>query len=156
FDVGYHSELTVVTRAPCPVVLAAPAGHPILRTAGPIRMEDLAQARVALLHATSGLRRLVKAAEEEAGVHLSFALRSNSVHVLINYVCCGLGVALVPASAVVGGDMRERYGIEIRSIESRALQGAEVSLFVRRGRTLGAGSRLMLESISRHIHEILV
>ena len=114
---------------PCVVVL--PRRHPLARRRA-LSMGDLASVPLISMPPESGLRRLVDGAALSAGVQLRHAITLHQFGTLFSFVRSGLGVAVVPTSALPpGGD---------RALEVRPLAGAGVT---RRVGILTLGDRVL-------------
>ena len=98
-----------------PFVLAAPRDHPLARGRGGVREEELAGADVLLLEDGHCLRDQALAVCSQAGATESAAMRATSLGTLVQMVAGGLGVTLLPASAV--------------AVEARGLPGLRVRRF---------------------------
>jgi LysR family hydrogen peroxide-inducible transcriptional activator len=83
-----------------PFVLAAPPGHPLARGRGPVGESELAREPVLLLEDGHCLRDQALAVCEQAGAREAEGVRAASLNTLVQMVAGGLGVTLLPASAV--------------------------------------------------------
>jgi DNA-binding transcriptional LysR family regulator len=112
-----------------------------------IRLTDLSGVSVAVPDQTFGIRHLVEAEYEAAGIVLRPSLVTNSIEMLRMFARSGLGCTfLTPMSTE--HDM-SRDGLVLLPIESANLQGAHVDVCVRADRTLPAAVVKMLDVMVR-------
>jgi LysR family hydrogen peroxide-inducible transcriptional activator len=83
-----------------PFVLAVPRSHPRARARGPVREAELARESVLLLDDGHCLRDQALAVCAQAGAREAEGVRAASLTTLVQMVAGGLGVTLLPASAV--------------------------------------------------------
>jgi LysR family hydrogen peroxide-inducible transcriptional activator len=95
---GDHLESELLFEEP--FVLAAPVGHRLLRRRAPAATEDLRDEAVLLLDDGHCLREQALAVCELAGAREARELRATSLVTLVQMVANGLGVTLIPATAV--------------------------------------------------------
>lgn len=95
---GDHLECELLFEEP--FVLAAPVGHRLLRRRAPAATEDLRDEAVLLLDDGHCLREQALAVCELAGAREARELRATSLVTLVQMVANGLGVTLIPATAV--------------------------------------------------------
>ena len=86
-----------VTEERCHAIL--PPGHPLAGRRS-LTMGDLAGECFVSMPAEAGLRRLIDATAAAAGVSLDHGIVINQYQSLFDFVSSGLGVAIVPASAL--------------------------------------------------------
>src|SRR5262245_20331675 len=83
-----------------PFALATPRGHPLARSRAPVRAPALAGEPVLLLEDGHCLRDQALALCEEAGAREAEGVRAASLSTLVQMVAGGLGVTLLPTSAL--------------------------------------------------------
>jgi len=83
-----------------PFVLATPPGHPLARGQGGVRQEELDREAVLLLEDGHCLRDQALEICQQAGARESDTVRAASLNTLVQMVAGGLGVTLLPATAV--------------------------------------------------------
>ena len=101
-----------------PFVLAAPRGHPLVKGRARVSEAALAQEPVLLLEDGHCLRDQALAVCQQAGARESETMRAASLGTLVQMVAGGLGVTLLPASAVAT-EARAR-AVEVRPFRAPA------------------------------------
>lgn len=109
------ADLGIVTRPPAldpalwsrtllvdPLRLVVPHGHPL--AAGPVELRALEGQPAVLLARTTETRGIVEHALGAAGVALDVVLESGNLEVVKAYAAEGLGLAIVPESALTAAD----------------------------------------------------
>lgn len=108
------------------IVCFTPAGWPSCTAA--TSLKDLEEQPCALLSREFSARRLIDAAEREAGVRLQVTLETNSLSAVKHFVKAGMGVALLPDIAmqpeVQDGTAR------LLSLKDAALQNVPIRILV--------------------------
>lgn len=113
-----------------PFVLVAPRDHPLGRGRGPVTQADLAEHDVLLLEDGHCLRDQALTVCRDAGARESGALRATSLTTLVQMVIGGLGITLLPASAL---DVQLRGDPQVVVRRFRApVPGREIGLLWRR------------------------
>ena len=130
-----------------PFVLATPRGHPLARGSGTLRESDLAHEPVLLLADGHCLRDQALAVCRQAGARESQEVRAASLSTLVQMVAGGLGVTLLPASAVPV-EARGREEIAIRPFRAPG-PSREIGLAWRRSSGRGEEFRLLGALLSR-------
>lgn len=130
-----------------PFVLAAPRGHPLAGGRGTLRESDLAREPVLLLADGHCLREQALAVCRQAGARESQEVRAASLSTLVQMVAGGLGVTLLPASAVAV-EARGREEIAIRPFRAPG-PSREIGLAWRRSSRRGEEFRLLGALLSR-------
>jgi LysR family hydrogen peroxide-inducible transcriptional activator len=127
-----------------PFLLAAPRGHALARGRGPVRESALAGEPVLLLEDGHCLRDQALAVCQQAGAREATDVRAASLGTLVQMVAGGLGVTLLPASAVAaevrGRSVvvrpfrapapRRRIGLAWRKSSPRAAEFRELGAFL--------------------------
>ena len=101
YAVGLHGSMAVdlVTDKSCYVVM--PSGHR-LRASPVIRMKDISDEPMISMPTNSGLRRTIDIAANAQGVALNHSIVTNQFGSLFDFVANGLGISIVPATALPG------------------------------------------------------
>lgn len=96
------------------LVLAAPAGHPLLRREGPVSLAALANESFVITprDVASGLHDLILETCREQGFTPRITQRARQMQTIISLVASGMGFALVPESV----RNLQRSGVEYRSL----------------------------------------
>ena len=108
-----------------------PHGHP-LAEAKQITAGALSQHPLVLMHPSTSVRTVVDAAFAASGVSVVIAAEPTYMSTAVGMVRAGLGVAILPGSAM---EVRAETGLSSRPIEDGAFM-RDVSLIKRAGRTL--------------------
>ncbi|VVE00917.1 LysR family transcriptional regulator [Pandoraea morbifera] len=156
-DIGlvYHppAEPKIVSRAQLrqPVhAIVAPDSPLVARAAqaGALRLDELYDVPLALMHGAYGTRQMMELAEQSEKRRLSPAVTTNSISVLKHFVRAGLGATFLPAFAV---SQEIDAGILCAlPIDHPILNRAEAHLVTRAGRRLsGAANRLLTHLASK-------
>ncbi len=125
-----------------PFLLAVPAGHPLARDrARPVREAELARESVLLLEDGHCLREQALAVCRHAGAREAEQVRAASLTTLVQMVANGLGVTLLPESAVA---VEARGARDLAVLPFRAPAPARrIGLAWRRGSPRSAEFRLL-------------
>lgn len=101
--VGLHGSMVVdsVTDEPCYVVM--PNRHR-LRANSVIRLKDIADEPMISMPTDSGLRRTIDMAANAQGAVLNHSIVTNQFGSLFDFVANGLGISIVPATALPGSN----------------------------------------------------
>ena len=136
------SHITARGTARQPMHAIVHAQHP-LASAPHTSLQELNQWPIAMLQGVYGIRQLVEFAEQTDKIHLSPALTSNLISVLLAFVSSGQGVTLLPPCSVTAELASGR--LRAIPIHNSAFQDAEMQLITRRGRHLSpAANRFLL------------
>lgn len=131
-----------------PFVLVAPRDHPLGRRRGPVAQADLAEHDVLLLEDGHCLRDQALAVCRAAGARESGALRATSLTTLVQMVIGGLGVTLLPTSAL-DVQLRGDEHIVVRRFRAPA-PGREIGLLWRRTSPRGEEFSALGELLKAH------
>jgi len=103
YAVGLHGSMAVdlVTDESCYVVM--PSGHR-LRASPVIRLKDISDEPMISMPTDSGLRRTIDIAANAQGVALNHSIVTNQFGSLFDFVANGLGISIVPATALPGSN----------------------------------------------------
>ncbi|WP_182286999.1 LysR family transcriptional regulator [Comamonas testosteroni] len=136
------SHITARGAARQPMHAIVHAQHP-LASAEQTSLRELSQWPVAMLQGVYGIRQLVEYAEHKDKIHLSPALTSNLISVLLAFVTSGQGVTLLPPCSVTAELASGR--LRAIPIHNPAFLDAEMQLITRTGRHLSpAANRFLL------------
>lgn len=113
FDVG---DLEIMELWREDVVVALPPGHPLAQTAGRLRSEDLARVDLLMLEDGHCLRGHALQACRLGAPEENEAFQATSLNTLVQMVANGLGVTLLPRSAVPV-EVAAGSGVVVREIE---------------------------------------
>lgn len=139
-----HPDIEIAFRSRDHMHAVFPAGHPLERVRS-LGLAELARFPLILMDAATSVRRVVDTAFAGAGIA---PLRSAEVIYMttaVGMVRAGLGVAILPGSAM---EVRAVESLRSRRIESEALS-REISIVRRRGRSIPAASALFLEALQQ-------
>lgn len=142
-DLDYH-ELFAMTWS-----LIAPPSHPLIgkRT---VRLKDLAGHPMIMYERGSTGRGHILDAFHERGLAPQVALETTSTETIVSMVEAGLGIAVVPL--MPSGAVTRGRRVRSRDIEA-AIRPIHSGVLVRRGDTLSASSRRLLDFIRSHFAE---
>jgi LysR family hydrogen peroxide-inducible transcriptional activator len=136
-----------------PFVLAAPAGHPLVRGRRPLAQAELAGAPILLLDDGHCLRDQALAVCGQARAAASDEVRAASLSTLVQMVASGLGVTLLPLSAV-DVEVRDRAELAVRAFQ-KPPPSRELGLVWRRASPQAEEFRLLGELLRRLAREDL-
>jgi len=136
------SHITARGAARQPMHAIVHSQHPLAR-ADQTSLQELSRWPIAMLQGVYGIRQLVEYAEHQDKIHLSPALTSNLISVLLAFVTSGQGVTLLPPCSVTAELASGR--LRAIPIHNPAFQDAEMQLITRTGRHLSpAANRFLL------------
>ena len=125
-------------------VIAAPKS-PLAKLSRPLRIKDLLNYPVALLHQAYGIRQSIQVAEYSEQVRLVPSLTTNSLAVLRQFVQARFGITFLPAFAVLDGiDDGQLIALPL---EHATLARAEAHLINRRDRRLPPAASLLAKQL---------
>lgn len=116
-----------------PLCAVVPLCSPLLQRPNST-MLDMVGIPVGLLSQEHAVRQLVDRAASDKGVTLQPVLETNSITMLIRFVCAGLGSTLLPSFSVK--IQADRGELGIAGLEDQALQQASAHVMVRARRRL--------------------
>ena len=131
-----------------PFALVAPRDHPLGRRRGPVGQDELSLHDVLLLEDGHCLRDQALSVCRGAGARESAALRATSLTTLVQMVIGGLGVTLLPATAVdvqLHGD----ENVVVRRFR-KPVPGREIGLLWRRSSPRGEEFSALGRLLRRH------
>jgi len=143
-----HKELRFVASAPAPLKALTRAGHPLGKTAGPLKLAQLMDYPLGLMPSNYGVTQLLEALAyaEHHSLHGSF--RSNSVAALRRFVQATDGITFVGAGLGLAAELQSG---EFRAWELAypVCRGAKARLVVRRDRPMTTAGAQLLSEIRR-------
>ncbi|MGH6662631.1 MAG: LysR family transcriptional regulator [Rhodospirillales bacterium] len=149
--VGVHGSITVESIADEPCYVVIPSRHR-LRAQSVVGLKDLAEEPMVSMPTDSGLRRTIDVAAHAQGVVLNHSIVTNQFGSLFDFVANGLGISIVPATALPPANeypivtrplrpaMTRRIGI-LRLAERSLSPAAEAFLKVFRPKFFSASRR---------------
>lgn len=137
------NQLLVHADTVQPMDLITAPGHPLLSLAGPVRLSQLADYPLALIHNSTGMGQLMTIAARLEHVELKPRLRTNSVAVLTNFVKSDIGVTFMPMLTVI--EEIEQGHICCKAAAAPALNGARARIVSHRNRELNIASLTCLQ-----------
>jgi LysR family hydrogen peroxide-inducible transcriptional activator len=141
-------DFETCTIAREPFWLALPAQHRLAKRRGPVAESELASEPVLLLEDGHCLRDQALAVCREAGAGESEEVRATSLSTLVQMVASGLGVTLLPASAL-DVEVRGRRELAVRPFQ-RPAPSRELGLVWRRASQRGEEFRQLAAVLRRH------
>lgn len=98
---GLHDTVAVDSIVPESCSVALPKDHPLAARPS-VRLKDLVGLPLVSMTSDTGLRRTIDILANSQGVLLDHSLITNQFSTLFRFVASGLGVAIVPRSALMG------------------------------------------------------
>lgn len=98
---GLHDTIAVESIIPEACCVALPPDHPLAARSS-VRLKDLAGVPLVSMNADTGLRRTIDIMANSERVPLDHSLVTNQFSTMFRFVASGLGVAIVPVSALSG------------------------------------------------------
>ncbi|GLR83689.1 LysR family transcriptional regulator [Bradyrhizobium iriomotense] len=131
-----------------PICLIARPDHPLARLRRPVKLREVAEYALGIMHAGYGTRQLLAMAETSEKIGLLPKLTTTSISILRHFVRSDLGVTLLPAFSVAA-DLEDGSLVAI-PVENALLASAEAHVITRLGRELpNAASQLLRFLIGR-------
>ena len=143
-----HPELQFVASAPAPLKALVRAGHPLLRTSGPLKLAQVMQFPIGLMPANYGAAQLLEALSYAEHVHLQASFRSNSVAALRRFVHATHGVAFVGAGLGLADELAS-VGLRTLELAYPVCRNAKARLIVRKGRPMTAAAAYLVGEMRR-------
>lgn len=136
-----------------PIRVIARADHPLAGLGRPVELGELADQRIAQLQQSFGIRQIIDAMLELAGVSIPWMVTTGSIAVLKAYVEHGGGLTLLPAFVVAQEIQDGRF---VALPLSNQLLDASVHVMTRLGRELPMAAATILRQISREFRRLEV
>jgi DNA-binding transcriptional LysR family regulator len=142
FNAGPDPRIRVTTAIRQPLCVIVPPDHPLTRRRRPVRLPELADVPLGLMHPSYGTRQIVAMAETSERVVLRPKLVTSSINVLRHFVKSGLGLTLLPAFSIAA-DLADG-SLAALPVDNRLLASSEACVITRLGRELpNAASQLL-------------
>lgn len=152
FNAGPDPRIRVTTAIRQPICAIVPPGHPLTRHDRPLRLRDLAEHPLGLMHPSYGTRQIVAMAETSERIALQPKLVSNSINVLRQFVKNGLGLTLLPAFSITA-DLTDG-SLAALPVANRLLASSEACVITRLGRELPDAASHLLRFLSARMREV--
>ena len=142
FNAGADPRIRVTTAIRQPICVIVPPGHPLVRRNRPVRLRELTDFPVGLMHPSYGTRQIVATAETSERIGLSPKLVTSSISVLRHFVKSGMGLTLLPAFSIAA-DLADGSLLAL-PVDNPLLASTEACVITRLGRELpNAASHLL-------------
>jgi DNA-binding transcriptional LysR family regulator len=146
FNPSADPRIRVATASRQPLCAIVPPDHALTRLGRPLRLRELADHPLGLMHASYGTRQIVALAEAAEHIALTPKLTTSSINVLRHFVKSGLGLTLLPAFSIAA-DLADG-SLAAVPIDSRLLSSSEACVITRRGRELPHAASHLLRFLS--------
>ncbi|WP_315801011.1 LysR family transcriptional regulator [Bradyrhizobium sp. SZCCHNS3002] len=146
FNPSADPRIRIATASRQPLCAIMPPDHALARLGRPLRLRELADHPLGLMHASYGTRQVVAMAEAAERVALSPKLTTSSINVLRHFVKGGLGLTLLPAFAIAA-DLADG-SLAAVPVDNRLLSSSEACVITRRGRELPHAASHLLRFLS--------
>jgi DNA-binding transcriptional LysR family regulator len=146
FNAGPDPRIRVTTAIRQPICAIVPSSHPLARQQRPLRLRELLDVPLGLMHPSYGTRQIVAMAEADERIGLSPKLVTSSISVLRHFVKSGMGVTLLPAFSVAS-DIADG-SLTAVPVDNRLLASTEACVITRLGRELPAAAGHLLRFLS--------
>lgn len=124
-----------------PMHVIVPPGHELVQQES-VGLAELGNWPLALLHGRYGIRQLLEHVEHIEKHKLNPYLNTNLISVLVSFVQTGQGITLLPKFAVAAEVARG--ALAAVPVRSEIMQGAEIQLITRAGRSLSPAAQCFL------------
>lgn len=124
-------------------------GHELLQHHS-VELSELSNWPLALLHGRYGIRQLLEHVEHIEKHKLNPYLNTNLISVLVTFVQTGQGITLLPKFAVAAEVARGTLAAV--PVHSEIMQGAEIRLITRAGRSLSPAAQCFLRYCQHTMH----
>ena len=138
----FDDELDILHVSQDRMHVVFPKEHPLAQV-GQVTSDALGQHPLVLMHPSTSVRALVDAAFAAAGLTVVIAAEPTYMTTAVGMVRAGLGVAILPGSAM---EVRAETGLASRPIDGAAFV-RDVSLIKRSGRTLPPASESFAQAL---------
>ena len=142
FNASRDPRIRVTTAIRQPLCVIVPPHHPLTRRRRPVRLPELADFPLGLMHPSYGTRQIVAMAEASERLVLRPKLVTSSINVLRHFVKSGLGLTLLPAFSIAA-DLADG-SLAALPVDNHLLASSEACIITRLGRELpNAASQLL-------------
>ncbi|MGJ5023645.1 LysR family transcriptional regulator [Bradyrhizobium oligotrophicum] len=146
FNPSADPRIRIATASRQPLCAIMPPDHTLAWLGRPLRLRELADHPLGLMHPSYGTRQVVAMAEAADRIALSPKLTTSSINVLRHFVKGGLGLTLLPAFAIAA-DLADG-SLAAVPVDSRPLSSSEACVITRRGRELPHAASHLLRFLS--------
>jgi DNA-binding transcriptional LysR family regulator len=146
FNAPADPRIRVTTAIRQPICVIVPPGHALTARNRPVRLRDLADLPLGLMHPSYGTRQIVAMAEASERIGLAPKLVTNSISVLRHFVKSGMGLTLLPAFSVAA-DLADR-SLSALPVDNALLASTKACVIARLGRELPDGASHLLRFLS--------
>lgn len=135
----------VETRQPLDLIV--PAGHPFTKSVEPISFQEIAKWPMGLMDSSFGMRQMVNAVAHQERVLFNTRLHTDSVAVLTNFVCAGIGITFMPELTV--SKEVSRGNVVVIPMKHSVLSGARAQIASLAGREMAVATQACLEHLRK-------
>jgi DNA-binding transcriptional LysR family regulator len=146
FNPSADPRIRVATASRQPLCAILPPGHALAGLNRPLRLHELVDHPLGLMHPSYGTRQILAMAEAAERIALAPKLTTSSINVLRHFVKSGLGLTLRPAFSIAA-DLADGSLAAI-PIDNRLLSSSEACVITRRGRELPHAAGQLLRFLS--------
>lgn len=146
FNPSADPRIRIATASRQPLCAIMPPDHALARLGRSLRLRELADHPLGLMHPSYGTRQVVAMAEAAERIALSPKLTTSSINVLRHFVRSGLGLTLLPAFAIAA-DLADG-SLAAVPVDNRLLASSEACVITRRGRELPHAASHLLRFLS--------
>lgn len=135
----------VETRQPLDLIV--PANHQLAQSNNSISFQEIARWPMGLMDSSFGMRQMVNAVAHHERVVFDARLHTNSVAVLTNFVCAGIGITFMPELTVT--EEIKMGKISVIPMEHSILNGARAQIVSLAGREMAIATLSCLEHLRK-------
>ncbi|XUM20457.1 LysR family transcriptional regulator [Bradyrhizobium oligotrophicum S58] len=146
FNPSADPRIRIATASRQPLCAIMPPDHALARLNRPLRLREVADHPLGLMHPSYGTRQIVAMAEAAERIALSPKLTTSSINVLRHFVKGGLGLTLLPAFSIAA-DLADG-SLAAVPVDNRLLSSSEACVITRRGRELPHAASHLLRFLS--------
>jgi DNA-binding transcriptional LysR family regulator len=146
FNAPADPRIRVATAIHQPICVIVPPGHALTARNRPVRLRELADLPLGLMHPSYGTRQIVAMAEASERIRLTPKLVTSSISVLRHFVKSGMGLTLLPAFSVAA-DLADR-SLAALPVDNPLLASTKACVITRLGRELPDGASHLLRFLS--------
>jgi DNA-binding transcriptional LysR family regulator len=146
FNAGPDPRIRVTTAIRQPICAIMAPDHPLARSGRPVRLGELADLPLGLMHPSYGTRQIVAMAEASERIGLTPRLVTSSISVLRHFVKSGMGLTLLPAFSIAA-DLADG-SLKAVPVDNRLLASSEACIVTRLDRELPSAASHLLRFLS--------